>query len=107
MNRQQRMRFDGQTYEPNLDHVRLTLQASRVLAVMGDGTWRTLREIAAVIADPEASISARLRDLRKERFGAFTVNRRRRGEGKRGLFEYQVVWPNEQRDWVEDLARPH
>lgn len=42
-------------------------QLSTVLDVMRDGGRRTLREIAARIGNdtPEASISARLRDIRK------------------------------------------
>jgi hypothetical protein len=55
---------------------------------MRDGRWYTLAAIAKALGYPEASISARLRDLRKPRFGAHTVNRR---YVERGLFEYQVI----------------
>jgi hypothetical protein len=51
----------------------------------------TLQDIARETGDPEASISARLRDLRKPQFGGHTVERIRTGEGKRGLFLYRVV----------------
>lgn len=54
---------------------------------MKDGSWHTLPEIAAGTGDPEASISARLRDLRKPRFGSYVVDRRRRSQG---LFEYRL-----------------
>jgi len=37
---------------------------------------------------PEASASAHLRSLRKDRFGGHTVNRRHVREG---LFEYQLI----------------
>jgi hypothetical protein len=57
---------------------------------MNDGQWRTLAEIEEITEDPQASISARLRDLRKERFGEHEVARRRRGSGQRGLFEYRI-----------------
>jgi predicted ArsR family transcriptional regulator len=57
---------------------------------MVDGKWRTLREIADALTIPEASASARLRDLRKERFGNYQVERQRRGEGRKGLFEYRM-----------------
>ncbi len=83
--------FGGVTYEPELDESRLHAQLNRVRKLMGDAEWRTLFEISAVTRDPEQSISARLRDFRKERFGGHTVNRRRRGEGRRGVFEYQLI----------------
>ena len=60
----------------------------RVYTLMQDSEWRTLSEIARYTGDSEASISARLRDLRKPKFGGLTVNRRRRSQG---LHEYQVL----------------
>jgi hypothetical protein len=85
------MRFDGETYEPEHDQVRLSGQTRRVFGAMRDGQWRTLGEIESITGDPQASVSARLRDLRKDRFGGHEVNRRRRGAAERGLFEYQLV----------------
>lgn len=91
MEGQEEFNFGGETYEPELDHDRLKAQLWRVLRVMKDGVWRTLFEIESLTGDPAQSVSARLRDFRKEQFGAHTVNRRRRGEGRRGLFEYQLI----------------
>ena len=85
--------FDGATYDPDFDHARLTSQLDRVRTLMQDGQWRTLREIADKVGDPEASVSARLRDLRKEKFGAWRVERRRRGAPERGLHEYRLLPP--------------
>jgi hypothetical protein len=82
--------FDGETYDPALDKHRLAKQLQAVYNLMHDGGWRTLREIADALSIPEASASARLRDLRKTRFGSHRVERQRRGEEKRGLFEYRV-----------------
>jgi hypothetical protein len=81
--------FDGITYEPTLDQDRLASQLERVAALMADGRWRTLDEIVAECGGTAASISARLRDFRKVRFGAHQVDRRRIGHG---LFEYRLVW---------------
>lgn len=81
---------DGETFEAALDGARLNAQAMRVFSLMRDGVWRTLREISEATGDPEASASARIRDLRKPRFGKHTVHRRRRGDGKKGLFEYRL-----------------
>jgi hypothetical protein len=84
--------FDGDTFVQEADGVRLAGQLERVRGLMIDLKWRTLGEIAAAIgAGSEAAVSARLRDLRKQKFGGHVVNRRRRGEAKRGLFEYQLV----------------
>lgn len=76
---------DGETFSARFDLARLNEQTRRVYAVMRDGAWRTLAEIRAATGDPEASVSARLRDLRKVRFGGFNIERRRRGEPSAGL----------------------
>jgi hypothetical protein len=80
--------FGGETFDEGRDGERFTLQLGRVRALMLDGKWRTLAEIAEATGYPEASISARLRDLRKPRFGGFQVERRYL---RRGLHEYRVV----------------
>jgi hypothetical protein len=85
--------FNGPAFDSGFDGARLMYQHVRIYSLMKDGDWRTFREIAAVTGDPEASISAQLRHLRKERFGSHTVNRRLRGEREGGLYEYQLV-PN-------------
>ena len=87
---QQLLVFDGQTYDHKQDSPRLTTQYRAVFSLMLDGVWRTLREISDATGFPEASVSARLRDMRKKRFGEHTVNHRRREEG-RGTWEYRVV----------------
>ena len=85
------MEFDGETFEADHDEARLSAQLERVRALMADGAWRTLSEIAAATGDgSDAGISARLRDLRKPRFGAYVVERRPRGDRGRGVFEYRV-----------------
>ena len=86
-NAQTPLRFDGPAYDPARDQVRLSGQIERVFNLMRDGKWRTLGEISAATGDPESSISAQLRHLRKARFGAHTVNRR---HVENGLFEYSL-----------------
>jgi hypothetical protein len=83
--------FDGATYDPVFDQARLTGQLGRVWALMTDQRWRTLNEIADLTGDPPASVSARLRDLRKDRFGAYTIERQSRGDRAAGFFEYRLV----------------
>lgn len=82
--------FGGDTFVPEFDLARLNAQLRRVYDVLARGEWVTLREIATATEDPEASISARIRDLRKKEFGGFIVDGRRRGDAKRGLWEYRL-----------------
>lgn len=83
--------FDGRTFVPALDEHRLLSILEAVRALMLDGRRRTLAEIRFRLGrGTEASISARLRDLRKPRFGALAVQRARRGDPKAGLWEYWV-----------------
>lgn len=77
---------------PTLEHadfVRMGKQRAAVLAYMAAGEWWTLAGLAEVTGFPEASVSARLRDFRKPRYGAHDVDRRRVGEG-RGTWEYRL-----------------
>jgi hypothetical protein len=83
--------FNGPDYIPSLDHERLTGQILRIYGLMKDGEWRTLGEIEEVTDDPQASISAQLRHLRKERFGGYVVEKRRRGDEASGLYEYRLL----------------
>jgi len=86
----------GPAYVDKLDGERIKDQLERVRSLMSDERWRTLAEIAFDTGDPQASISAQLRHLRKERFGAFIVERRRRaraGDQKKGTHEYRVLPP--------------
>lgn len=79
--------FNGSDYQPEQDDSRLRGQQVRIWDLMRDGAYRTLAEIAASTGDPEASISAQLRHLRKPRFGSFLVDKRHMGFG---LFQYRV-----------------
>jgi len=82
------LRFDGADYDRSRDDVRLTGQILRVWECVSDGGWRTLKEIAQVTGDPEASVSAQLRHLRKPRFGGYTVERE---YITNGLYKYRVI----------------
>lgn len=81
-------RFDGSDYEPTRDDARLTGQLLRVWNVVRGGHWRTLREIADMTGDPESSISAQLRHLRKPRFGGHQVEKEYVGNG---LYRYRLI----------------
>ena len=81
--------FDGETYDPIEDHDRLATLLERVRLLMLDGNWRTLAAISLAAGGTEASVSARLRDLRKPSGGSYLVDRER-VKGARGLFRYRV-----------------
>lgn len=77
----------GSTFDPEIDGPRLGRQQRAVYGLMKDGIWRTLYLIACATGAPEASASARLRDLRRS---GLTVERRRI-EGMPGVWEYRVA----------------
>jgi hypothetical protein len=82
--------FNGPVYDPALDHERLTKQLGRVFEAIRDGEWRTLAELEAMTGgEPQASISAQLRHLRKPRFGNYVIEKRRR-EPEGGTWEYRM-----------------
>lgn len=84
-------RFDGPGYDPDLDIDRLTGQIRRIWGCLRSGRWLTLQEIEEETGDPQASISAQLRHLRKRRFGAWEVKKRRRGGDGGALWEYRLT----------------
>lgn len=84
---------DGETYVHERDGSRLAGQRARVLAFMRGGKWHTLAEIALHTRDPESSVSARLRDLRKDKFGGHQVERE---YVQQGLWRYRLVVKVEQ-----------
>ncbi len=79
---------DGATFQQARDGARLNAQHSRVWEAMADGVYRSLAQISAITGDPEASISARLRDFRKSRFGSHGIERR---HVENGLWQYRLV----------------
>jgi hypothetical protein len=86
--------FFGETFSPAQDGERLTTQQAQVEAVMVDGFWRTLANICTELRrrhpgskHGEASISARLRDMRRR---GWKVERERTRPGS-GLYQYRAV----------------
>jgi hypothetical protein len=87
--------FDGATFNPRLDSTRLSKQVERVYSVLITGEWVTLSELSFYANAPEASVSARIRDLRKKRYGSQVINSRRRSVG---LWEYRLVYSEPQQE---------
>lgn len=84
--------FDGKTYDESRDGARITGQLARVRAVMRDGEWHTLPELATRCGGTEAAISARIRDFRKAKFGGHTVEREYVAAG---LWQYRLIEKSE------------
>ena len=82
--------FNGSDYMPKRDNERLKGQIKRIHALMIDGLPRTLSQIASVTGDPEASVSAQLRTLKKERFGGYRLEK---DYTCNGLFAYRLLPP--------------
>ena len=83
--------FDGPT-AMQIDTARLAGQLARVYTLMSDGRFRTLSAIAEAAGCMEQSASARLRDLRKKKFGGHQIIPRRLSVEPL-VYEYQLV-PN-------------
>jgi hypothetical protein len=93
--------FDGDTFDQLRDGSRLESQLERVREFMSDGRWHTLLEIAEHTWCSEAGASARLRDLRKPKFGAHRVEREHVQDG---LWKYRLLPPD--RSGVPAPAKP-
>lgn len=83
--------LDVNSSVPAVDRPRLTGQIRRVYDCLVEGTWWTLGELSRAsknlwgCTDSEASISARLRDLRN--LHGYTIQKRRRTAGQ---YEYKL-----------------
>ena len=86
--------MNGETYDPIRDGERLRGHLLNVWRAMLDHQWHRLSDLALMTGASEASVSARLRDLRKPEYGSFTVDRR---YIHRGLWEYRLARPG---DWT-------
>lgn len=83
---------DSDTFDERFDKIRLNHQLFDVFRFMADGEWHTLAEISEALDVPTQSVSARLRDLRMERFGEWNIDRQRDPEGSGSrVHEYRLL----------------
>jgi len=81
--------FDGITYDDERDGGRLHWQLNEIRRLtLERAEWWTLAELSNWTGYPQASVSARLRDLRKAKFGGYNVERK---YVERGLWAYRVT----------------
>ena len=79
------MTFDGRTYRKQVDYQRLTTALQRVLYRLLDGRWHTLSTLRQIAP----SADSRIRDLRKSKFGGFTILAEPRDAA--GTWHYKLV----------------
>lgn len=90
----QPIHLKGESYNALFDCERLNAQQRRVYELMIDGKYRTLRQISDSTGDPEASVSARLRDFRSNEYLAkhfIMESERMPGLERRGVWRYQLL----------------
>jgi hypothetical protein len=92
-----RIAFDGQSARP-IDTPRLAGQMLAVYRLMENGEYWTLSDLAGKVGGLETSISSRIRDMRKARWGSRKIETRYIGNGVR---QYRLVLDQE----VEDGKR--
>lgn len=81
--------FDGSTFDRQIDGDRLGRQLDHVLRyLLKHPEWHTVYDLSRALGYGEQSVSARLRDLRKPKFGGYEVARRRVATG--GTWEYKL-----------------
>jgi hypothetical protein len=86
--------FCGSDYDSAINKKRLTGQLERVFKVLSDGKYHTLKEVERLTGDPQASISAQIRHLRKPAFGGYEIAKRRRTTRitkPTGSWEYALI----------------
>jgi len=64
-----------ETFDEVRDGGRLFRQCQDVFDAIRGGHWFTLAELSDATGHPQASVSARLRDLRKVKFGGHSIAR--------------------------------
>jgi hypothetical protein len=86
--------FSGADYQPEIDFKPLIDQFKRIKNLMMDGRARTVDEIISAIKVPGKmdganAVQAQLRNMRKPKFGGYTIVRNRRGETRES--EYRLI----------------
>jgi len=80
--------FAGKSYQAAFDYDRLSDQLKVVHRIMSDGRWHFLPELVEALGCKEQSASARVRDLRKEKYGSHNIQTERVSGG---LYRYRMV----------------
>lgn len=82
------MKQDRAAYDPEADKDRRRKQLGRVYSVLRDGLWHGLPELTERAGGLATSVSARIRDLRKPKFGGREIQARCFG---RNVWKYRMA----------------
>jgi DNA-binding transcriptional MerR regulator len=85
---QHEMFFDGDDYVHDRDKKRLGTQLDQIRDFMEGKEYLTLQEISDATGHPHSSVSAQIRNLRKERFGSRVIDRKYISNG---LYSYKLM----------------
>lgn len=80
--------FDGDDYVHQRDSKRLKTQLEQIESYIEGKGYLTLQEIADATGFAQTSVSAQLRNLRKERFGSRKIDRKYISNG---LYSYKLM----------------
>jgi hypothetical protein len=81
--------FDGWTFRRDFDQARLSSSLQRVFFALLDGEWHSLQELRRIAG---SAADSRLRDLRKPKFGGFTIHSRRDPTDQcSGVWQYRLA----------------
>ncbi len=89
--------FKGATYRRGVDGKRLGGQFERIWAIMRDGEYHTIAEVAEKTGDPAQSVGRQIRYIRSKPRGSHVLEREYRGNG---LYAFRVDF-----DAVTDQAQ--
>jgi len=84
-------KFDGLDARTEPDRIRLSGQCLDIYNILLDGKWHTVAEIEQLTGFMGTSISAQIRNLRKDRFGCHDIEKKM----VNNRAEYQMT-PNKQ-----------
>ena len=79
--------FDGADIDQERDDARLKQQINIIRKRMENAGWLTVQQLSQELGYPATSVSAQIRNLRKDKFGGRYVERRYQGNG---LYEFKL-----------------
>jgi len=80
--------FHGDDYQKPRDHTRLKNQLETILDLLKKGSWYSLPQLSEMTGYMTSSISAQIRNARKERNGGYTIEKK---YIENGLYLYRLV----------------
>jgi DNA-binding Lrp family transcriptional regulator len=79
--------FDGEDMDQERDGERLNRQMNIIRERMENAGWLSVQQLSNELGFPATSVSAQIRNLRKDKFGGRYVERRYQGNG---LYQFKL-----------------